>query len=79
MVIGVKLKPNIRGSNWFERKILFYLFLFRNKPPSFFFFFFNNFFFQNQNNKNKLFFVFFSSSSSSSSFRLEHSRHRLQA
>ena len=29
MLIGVKLKTNIRGSNRFERKFLFYLILFR--------------------------------------------------
>ena len=48
MVIGVKLKPNIKGLNRFERKILFYLFFCletnRTPPPpkqkQIFFFFF---------------------------------------
>ena len=49
MVIGVKLKPNIRGSNRFERK-----FLFRNKP----FFLIIIFFFEIKITKTNFFFVF---------------------
>ena len=59
MVIGVKLKSNIKDSNRFERNFLFFLFifLFRNPlPPPPLFFYNKFFFFQNQNNKNFSFF-----------------------
>ena len=70
MVIGVKLKPNIRASNWFERNFLFY-------GENFLFCFF-----QNQNNKKKNFKIkitkkFCCFFSSSLSFRLEHSKRSL--
>ena len=67
MVISVKLKPNIRGSNRFERKFLFYFYLEITPPPPPppppFFFDNNFFFFKIKITKTKFFFLLLQASS----------------